>query len=446
MSKPVRFGSAVSLVVLSSMIAGCAAPQNRAVTAGSIKADSDVALGVRAAAALSANDYATAVSLAERAAAKTPNDATIRALLGNAYFGAGRFASAESAFKDSLFVESNQPRVILKLVLVEIAQGKTADALNYLEAGKTVIDPSDYGLALALAGRPQDGVAVLDAAARASSADSQIRQNLALAYALSGDWTNARTIAAQDVPADQLDSRIHQWMQLVTPHRASDQVAALVGVTPAAIDPGQPVQLALRQADTRLAEATPASAPAPAASVTVTLPPARPAPVEVAQVAPVAPPPPPAFQEVPVEQPTVTIAQAAMASPEAPAAFAAMMTNFHPTAPIRKAAPVRHAAAPRPSPVRNGNSAAVVQLGAYGSPQRVAAAWNTAARRFGGLRGYTPMSARFDSPQGIVYRLSVKGFTSYGEASGLCLAVRRAGGNCFVRNFAGDAPVQIAMR
>ena len=442
MSKPVRFGSAVSFVVVSSMIAGCAAPQNRAVTAGSIKADSDVALGVRAAAALEANDYPTAVSLAERAAAKTPNDATIRALLGNAYFAAGRFASAETAFKDSLFVESNQPRVILKLVLVEIAQGKTADALNYLEAGKTVLDPSDYGLALALAGRPQDAVAVLDAAARASGADARLRQNLALAYALSGDWTNARTIAAQDVPADQIDGRIHQWMQLASPHRASDQVAALVGVTPAASDPGQPVQLALRQADTRLAEATPA--PAPAASVTVTLPAPRPAPVEVAQAEPVIPPPPP--PAAPVEQPTVTIAQAAMASPEAPAAFAAMMTNFHAAAPARRAPPIRHAAAPRPAPVRNGNSAAVVQLGAYGSPQRVAAAWNKAARRFGGLRGYTPMSARFDSPQGIVYRLSVKGFTSYDEANALCVGVRRAGGNCFVRNFAGDAPVQIAMR
>ena len=441
MSKPVRFGSAVSFVVLSSMIAGCAAPQNRAVTAGSIKADSDVALGVRAAAALAANDYVNAVSLAQRAAAKTPNDATVRALLGNAYFGAGRFASAETAFKDSLFIESNQPRVILKLALVEIAQGRTAEALHFLEAGKNVLDPADYGLALALAGQPQDGVAILDAAARAPRADARVRQNLALAYALAGDWTNARTIAAQDVPADQLDARIQQWMQLATPHRASDQVAALIGVTPAASDPGQPVELALRKDDTRMAEAAPS--PAPAASVTVTLPPARPAAVEVAQAEPLAPLPAPApVPEAPVDQPAVTMAQAAMASPEAPAAFAAMMANVSP--PIRKRAPVRHAAAPRP--VRNGRSGAVVQLGAYGSPERVAAAWNAAARRFGGLRGYTPMSARFDSREGIVYRLSVKGFASYGEANGLCLAVRRAGGNCFVRNFAGDAPVQIAMR
>ena len=462
MSKPVRFGRTVSFIALTSMIAGCAAPQDRAVTAGSIKADSDVALGVRAAAALNANDFATAVSLAERAAAKTPNDATIRALLGNAYFGSGRFASAETAFKDSLFVDSNQPRVILKLVLVEIAQGKTADALNFLQAGKSVLDPADYGLALALAGRPEDAVAVLDPAARAPGADARVRQNLALAYALGGDWTNARTVAAQDVPADQLDSRIQQWMQLATPHRASDQVAALVGVTPALTDPGQPVQLALRKDDTRMAAAVPVQVPA--ASVTVTLPPARPQQVEVALAAPVVvgPPAPRAARapaalpaqapapapQPPVEQPVVTVAQAAMASPEAPAAFAAaMMANIASHPAPRKPAPVRHAAAaPRSVATRNGHSGAIVQLGAYGSPERVAAAWNAAARRFGKLRGYTPMSARFDSNEGIVYRLSVKGFESYGEANALCTSVRRAGGNCFVRNFAGDRPVQIAMR
>ena len=42
----------------------------------------------------------TAIDLAERAVAKTPDDAGFRALLGNAYFAGGRFASAEAAYKD----------------------------------------------------------------------------------------------------------------------------------------------------------------------------------------------------------------------------------------------------------------------------------------------------------------------------------------------------------
>src|SRR5207244_12834389 len=128
-------------------------------------------------------------------------------------------------------------------------------------AAKDVIDHADYGLAVALAGHPADAIPVLETAARAPDADARVRQNLALALALSGDWTNARTIASQDVPADQVDARIHQWMQLASPKKASDQVAALVGVTPAAGDPGQPTQLALNKGDTRTAKAAPAQPP-----------------------------------------------------------------------------------------------------------------------------------------------------------------------------------------
>ena len=92
------------------------------------------------------------------------------------------------------------------------------------------------------------------------------------------------------------------------------------------------------------------------------------------------------------------------------------------------------------------SDAAVVQLGAYGSPQRVLTAWNGTARRYGALNAYLPMSARFASPKGIFYRLSVRGFASDAEARNLCMALRRQGGSCFVRNVAGDAPVNVAMR
>jgi hypothetical protein len=148
--------------------------------------------------------------------------------------------------------------------------------------------------------------------------------------------------------------------------------------------------------------------------------------------------------------PPLTIAQAAAAAPEAPAAFIAFAPKLEP---VRKPAKVERAAAKKqPLPVRNaalrkgGNANAVVQLGAYGSPQRVAAAWNTVARRFNSLRGYTPVSARFDSPKGTFYRLSVKGFVSDREARVVCESLRRSGGSCFVRTVAGDAPVQIASR
>ena len=444
MNRPVRTTSAVSFVALASMIAGCASPQGHVAAASHFggKADVDVGLATRAMAALNSNNVPMAIDFAERAVGKTPNDAGFRALLGNAYFTAGRFRSAESAFSDSLAIYGGQPQVVLKLALVEIAQGKNSQAIALLNDNRDILDLSDYGLALALAGKPGQAIAVLDPAARAQGADATVRQNLALAHALAGDWNEARTIAAQDVPAGQVDARIQQWMQLASPKRPSDQVAALVGVTPAATDAGQPIRLALNKGNAQMAAAAPVKAPAPAMPAPAPIVPvvatpvaapaiSAPAPVVVA----VAPAPPP---------PRSTMAAlAATAVTEAKAVLSAVMP--HHTAPAAKpVAKVRRASAE--VAMRHGNAPAVVQLGAYGSPARVLTAWDGAARKYAALKTYAPMSARFASPKGTFYRLSVRGFGSVGEAVSLCRSLRAQGASCFVRNFAGDAPMQIASR
>jgi Flp pilus assembly protein TadD len=433
------------------MVGGCATSQSRVETGFGGKARGEIGLATRAMAALNSNDVPTAINFAEKAVEKTPNDAGFRALLGNAYFAGGRFASAEAAYKDSLTLYSNQPQVVLKLALVEIALGKSNEALSFLEAAKDVLDPADYGLAVALAGHPREAISLLESAAREPGADARVRQNLALALALSGDWTNARTVAAQDVPADQVDARIQQWMQLATPKKSSDQVAALIGVTPAAVDPGQPTKLALNKGDTRLAQAAPAPAPAPA-------PQAAPAPAPQPEAAELAPAPQvqvaesaPAPVAVAEQAPAPATAPVRVASAEVPKAQAAAPAPA--AAPKAKAGKVQRAKAPaaraavRQATLRRGKSNTVVQLGSFSNAKSVLAAWNSAARRYGALRGYAPMSARFASgPRGTLYRLSVHGFASANEAGALCASLRRAGGTCFVRNVAGDAPVQIASR
>jgi D-alanyl-D-alanine carboxypeptidase len=437
MSKAFRFGSAISFAAVASIMAGCAAPQSHVATSFGGKANENVGLATRAMAALNSNNVPMAINFAERAVAKTPNDAGFRALLGNAYFAGGRFQSAETAYRDSLTLYSNQPRVVLKLALVEIALGKSNEALSFLQAAKDVLDPSDYGLAVALAGHPTEAIPVLEAAARDSNADARVRQNLALAYALGGDWNNARAVASQDVPADLVDARIHQWMQLASPKRASDQVAALVGVTPSAVDAGEPVMLALNKTDTRLAQAVPAPAPQVAE--------ARPAPQLVPQPAPqpqiagIAPAPQPTMQVAEASPPPFVIPEIAPKLAPAPRRSGNSMVREFAAKPAPKAV-FRQASAPR------ANSKAVVQLGSFSNPKSVLSAWNAASHRFGALHSYSPMSARFSSTKGTVYRLSVHGFGSTNEALALCSALRRSGGTCFVRNVAGDAPVQIALR
>ncbi|HET9811073.1 MAG TPA: tetratricopeptide repeat protein, partial [Sphingomicrobium sp.] len=248
MNRPSRVGTALSTIAIAATLSGCAiGHESRQSIFGGKVDKANIGLATRAQVALAGQQFSTAIELAERAVENAPNDAGFRALLGNCYFASGRFASAESAFRDSLTLIPAQPELILKLALVQIAQGKNARALAELEAARYALDAADYGLALALAGQPEHAVTVLDEAARMPGADSRLRQNLALSYALSGDWAMARTVAAQDVPPAQLDDRIQQWMAMATPQHASDQVAALTGVTPAA-DPGQPERLALNRA------------------------------------------------------------------------------------------------------------------------------------------------------------------------------------------------------
>ncbi len=474
MSKPLRFGHAVSLAVLAAVLASCAASQQKTGFGG--KAEENVGLATRALLALNGHNFPIAIDFAERAVEKSPGDAGFRALLGNAYFAAGRFRSAEAAYKDSLSIYSNQPQVILKLALAETALGKKAEAVAFLEAGKSVLDPSDFGLALALAGQPSEAIPVLDGAARAPGADATVRQNLALAHALAGDWTEARTIAEQDVPANALEARMNQWMQLANPKTSSTQVAALLGVTPASTDAGEPIRLALRKTDTMMAEAAPA--PVRTAQKRLAAPVKLAAEQKPAEVAPVAPPvavqpkvveavaasPEPAPATVipavakvvkPVAKPI--IAEAAVPTPVAMISAAAIeastvaahklasaIENFVPKFHATHTYPARrHLFAAVHAARRSGP---VIQLGAYRSPQFVSTAWSALTKRHPVLRAYLPLRARFVSPKGIFWRLSIQGFGSEHEAQARCQLLKSRGGSCFVRGIAGDAPIQFASR
>lgn len=441
MTKSNRLGTTLTAVSLIAIATACAGPGNRVGSAsmfgGPVKSG-ELGLATRAQVALASNDVASAIPLAERAVERSPQDAGFRALLGNCYLAAGRFASAEDAYRDALSIYANQPQVILKLALVQIAQGKNDEATLLLAEARGLIDPSDAGLALALAGDPQGAIAVLEPAARSVGADARTRQNLALAFALAGDWEQAKTVAAQDVPADQLDARIQQWMVMAKPAQASDQVAALIGIQPVANDPGQPVRLALnKDSNVRQAAAEPiGETPAGLTSTaTVELPvAAQPAaePVAVAS-AEVVPPPPPYVAPEPVQQAEVVSILEAR-----PALLPAAVRLSDPLPTLRKAA------APRPA--AKGKSRAVVQLGAYSSRERIAFAWNKVSGKYGSLKEYTPVTARFSGAHGTVYRLAVKGFESEREAINLCASLKRAGRDCFVRNVSGDTPVQFALR
>lgn len=411
---------AASTLILGVTLAGCksAADESRPGSVSKANTKGDQRARASADEALKAaqkGDWAAAVGAGENAVALSPRDAGYRAALGDIYLKAGRFQSASAAYTDALVLNPGDSKALLSLALTQIALGRAQDARATLDAGS--LPPADHGLALALAGDTEGAIRLLSAAAREPSANGRLRQNLALAYALAGDWTQARTLAAQDVSPAEIDERLASWAEFARPNGAPDQVAALLGVTPAA-DPGQPVRLAL------------APAPAADAPVAVAVAAPQPEPVALAVAAPVDTiEEPAALTAEPVQAPVVTAAVAAVEQ----------------VLPRPMASPVSRtirAAAAAPAALRGRY---VVQLGAFAGRDRVENAWNGAVAKLSRLADYIPASTRFTLASGTsLTRLSVGGFATHRAASQLCASLRQSGGVCFVREVAGDSRVRWA--
>ena len=497
MKKNVTLQLAASTLVLGLTVVGCkpAASSYRptAVSAKAVKTDAQAAkASEQAQAAFHKGDTAGALTLAERAVELSPRDAGYRMLLGDLYLKSGRFLSAENAFTDVLTLDAGNARATLSLALAQVAQGKNREAIERLDRASSAA-PADVGLAYALAGQPQRGIELLEPAARAPGANGRVRQNLALAYAVAGNWQKARIIAAQDLSPDEVGKRMEQWAAFANPTTVHLQVATLLGATPVQ-DAGQPVRLALAPAAPEAPVYAEVEAPAPAPKAPVAVAqapvpaPAPEAPAVVAQApvpAPEAPvilaqaPVAPVIAASPVTTEVFAYATAergdAFAVPasvdvvDVPASqafrpaqaisgtqFAAAVTNL-----VKAPEPILAAIAPKArvasAPVRAfvprkavkkaqpGPGRFVVQIGAYRNAAQVEKAWAQAIRRY--RFGNEPMSTKVTIPgKGVFHRLAVSGFQTSVAAGRACQAIRGQGGTCFVRANAGDAPVQWASR
>lgn len=411
----------------------------------------------QAVAALRLGHTAEALGAMEQAVAAAPRDAGFRLALADVYLRSGRFESARATFADVLELDPANVRAGMSFALTQIALGRSAAALGQLAELEGRASGADLGLAYALAGRTDRAIEILEPLARSQSATARTRQNLALSYALAGDWRRARAVAAQDISPADLPNRMTQWAAMARPDAGPTRVAGLLGVTPA-MDPGQPVQLALSQpqpAPVRVAAAVPAPvAVASADSVSdwglpaapqaaVPAPEAAPAPVEVAVAeAPTYYTPAP---QAPVEAPSEAEVQYALAarslSEPAPAVVRTAAVSLPPATAFRRAAP-RPASAPA---VNAGNSRYVVQLGAFSNEANAERAWVETQRRFG-LTPYAPLTATINHDGRTLHRVAVAGFASQSDAQRLCGTIRARGGTCFVRSNAGDASIRWAAR
>lgn len=435
----------MSALVLGGSMVGCTGTTGRIAS----MSDRNAALAAKDAArkadsalrALGRHDGSTAVGFAEGAVALAPRDAGYRMVLGQSYLQAGRFASARDTFADVLQLNPMNGKAALNLALAQIATGEWQAARATLGANAANIPVSDLGLATALAGDPAAAVGMLDAAARAPGANAKVRQNLALSYALAGEWNMARVAAAADMSPADVDARMEQWAAFAQPKGASEQVATLLGVIPAA-DAGRPVALALSAPvpvtplqDAPVQRAAVEAAPVPAAT---------PTPLVVAAVASQPAPEPAKVRFGPRQEVVQALPTMLLHADRAPARLALASPS-----PMRVVQMVPAAKPFVRSPV-GGDW--YVQIGAFSNMAVAKASWTGATRRFAALAGRQPTGTKFAARQGELYRVSVGGFTRT-EADQMCRAYQAKGGACFVRREAGDrmaqwlrAPVQLAAR
>lgn len=459
MNKSLALKFAVSALAIGSTMVACGPAGSRLASASSKapKAEQDAAsLFARAEAAVKKGEYAEGLGFAERAVELSPRDVGYRMILADLYLKNGRFHSAEATFADVRQLDPANARASFSIALARIAQGRPAGAVAELDRLAETASPADIGLAYALAGEARRAIELLEPAARVPGATARVRQNLALSYALAGDWEKARVTAAQDLSPADLGARLQEWASLAQPGGGATQVAALLGVTPAQ-DPGQPVRLALAPArpdGTAFAAAGPLPEPAPE---TVTAMPALaqseigPEPVQaLVRAEPVRI----AGGELPQWMSERAAAEAAAPAEETRPLYAdAVEALVTPQPSVIAATRSIEASAPRfeapgrgVRPALAGPGRFAVQLGAYSSASSVERAWAQMLERFG-FADLTPLSTTVAVPgRGTLHRLSVAGFASREAAGRACRSIQAKGGACFVRTVAGDAPVRWASR
>ena len=464
-----KVGLFMSTALVSLALVGCAASAPTAQTSFA-----------KAQAALEDGKVDRAITHAEAAVLAEPRNSGYRAMLGAAYLEAGRFQSASTAFGEAIDLGDSDSRTILSFALTKVALGENAAALTMLSDFESAIPAADLGLALALAGEPERGVHHLINTVRNGANSAKARQNLAYAYALAGNWRAARVMAAEDVPADQLDARLSDWAATARPEDYQIRVAGLLGVSPVS-DGGQPQYLALSNfpsqpmmvaeaEEMRAGELNADVAPQVAAAEVPSEPSVSEAmafgiddveTVEVVDPTPVAAPIRVAAAPVPVPAPVRVPAPAPVSAP-APAPAAVSMPAVA-AAPSRSAprfvsnavvqnvpAPVARPAA-RPTPTRvaaaapqrrmavaTGSSAThLVQLGSFESRAVAESKWREMKSRWPQLADHDVVITEAQVNGATYFRVAAAGFGQR-SARSMCNSVKSAGGGCFA--YAANSP------
>ncbi|MXP25787.1 tetratricopeptide repeat protein [Altererythrobacter indicus] len=359
---------------------------------------------------LAQGKHGKAVRHAEAAVRSEPNNPAYRAILGKAYLDSGRFLAAATTLQDALTLGDHSNRTTLQLALALIGSGQAPAAIKLLDQRSDSIDPADAGLAFALAGDTRRGIATLSVAIRSGVNNPRIRQNLALAYALAGQWREARALAAQDVPPDQLGTRMEQWAAMALAQQPALPIAQLLDVKPDFSDRGQPVELALVRAHSPYL----AHNEAP--------------PSELANVEPPHHRAQRAIPQTSEKKHVSAEAAPALVAETAPAQFT-------------RSAPLSSKAAPLSE--KTPASTHLIQLGSFTSESDARRAWGSYQAKWPALKGHALVMTKARVSGKTYWRVAANGFDQTTAAS-TCQSFQAGGQGCLAYSKAKPLPGTIA--
>jgi Flp pilus assembly protein TadD len=173
--------------------------------------------------------YAQAVAVMQRLAAKYPSDLTVLGAYGKSLADAGRLQEAADVLSRAHTPEQPNWSILS-------AQGSVADQLGdhtqaqaYYDAALKIKPDqpevlSNLGLSYALAKRLPQAQTTLEKAAAQPGADMRVRQNLALVLALQGKFSEAETVSARDLSPIDAAANVATIRQMITQSNTWQQI------------------------------------------------------------------------------------------------------------------------------------------------------------------------------------------------------------------------------
>jgi Flp pilus assembly protein TadD len=173
--------------------------------------------------------YAQAVAVLQRLAAKYPKDMEVLGAYGKALADAGNLLEAADILARAHTPEHPNWAILSAQGSVADQLGDHAKAQAYYEAALKIVPDqpqvlSNLGLSYALAKHLPQAETTLEKAAAQPKADMRVRQNLALVLALEGKFDEAQTISARDLSPIDAASNVAEIKQMISQSNTWQQI------------------------------------------------------------------------------------------------------------------------------------------------------------------------------------------------------------------------------